>query len=326
MLDREVAIKSTPDHAHQLLSEVRALSQRPSRFIVEIYDVMLDDNGNLSSIILEYLEGAGFESIDLKGDENRQRALGLLYQMAQGLADLHAVNLVHRDVKPENAVCTAGGRLKLVDFGLSSPGTGAETLNAQGTFGYAAPELFGPKPVPISFAMDVYSFAIVCWHKLVGKRPKVGSIGFPESAYFPLKSIGTKISLPPNLVDIIDRCLSWSPSDRPKMKDVAEALLAELTFGKHTACVLTAGQPPQALTTETGKVSSLKTAFGSLDIGYDGYKFSVRKVTGDVYVNNARAREDQELPPGCLLTFGAQSMGSQRDFIPFRQSAPEIVF
>src|SRR5690606_6289681 len=146
-----------------------------------IYDIILDKNGNLSAVILEYLAGQGFELVDLKQDDARPQALRLLYQMAQGLVDLHALNLVHRDVKPANAVCTSDGQLKLVDFGFSSPGTGAQTVEAKGTMGYAAPEFYGSKPVPISSAMDVYSFGMVCWKKLTGKLPKVGPFGIPDS-------------------------------------------------------------------------------------------------------------------------------------------------
>lgn len=324
-LDREVAVKWTAaEDANQLLSEVRALSQRPSPFIVEIYDVVLDQNGILRAVILEYLTGSGFETIDLSSPALRHTALTLLYQMAQGIADLHATNLVHRDVKPANAVCTADSRLKLVDFGLSSPGVGAETVEAKGTLGYAAPEFFGPKPIPITYAMDVYSFGVVFWEKLVGKRPAVGPMGLiPDSTYFPLPPIETKIKISAQLADIINKCLSWAPADRPKMQRVADALMAELTYGQHSACVMMPGSPPYSVTTAAGKVSSLKTPNGSLDIGYDGYTFTIKQVHGSVFVNNRPAVVGQPLHLGCLLTFGANY---PRQFVPFRQSSPEIVF
>lgn len=325
-LARDVAIKWTaPEDAHQLLSEVRSLSQRPSPHIVEIYDIVLDKAGGLGAVILEYLTGDGFDVVDLTSEEARPRAIGLLYQMAQGLADFHEIGLVHRDVKPANAVCTGDGRLKLVDFGLSSPGSGAETVEARGTLGYSAPEFFTKtKPIPISAAMDTYSFGMVCWQKLTGGRPKVGDLGIPDSTRFPLPSIATKARLPASLTKVIDSCLAWSPSARPKMQDVADALMAELTFGKHKACVMLAGQPPYSVTTEAGKVSSIKTANGNLDIGYDGYQFTIKHVHGAVFVNNAQAVVGQRLHFGCLLTFGGA--GTARQFIPFRQSAPEIVF
>lgn len=323
-LARDVAIKGTsPEDANQLLNEVRALSQRPSPYIVEIYDIILDESDRLAAVILEFLTGQGLEVVDLKPVNARPQAISLLYQMAQGLSDLHAVNLVHRDVKPANAVCTSDGRLKLVDFGLSSPGTGAQTVEAKGTMGYAAPEFFDSKPIPISSAMDVYSFGMVCWQKLTGALPNVGPLGIPDSTSYPLPSINTKVTLPVPLVKAVDRCLAWSPSDRPTMQEVANAFMAELTFGKHAACILMAGRPPYAVTTEAGKVSSLKTDNGTLDIGYDGYKFTIKKVQGSVFVNNSPATLGQQLHFGCLLTFGS---GGARQFIPFRQSSPEIVF
>lgn len=326
-LARDVAIKwTTPADAKQLLSEVRALSQRPSAHIVEIYDLVLTASGELRGIILEYLTGQSFEAVQLADKKNRLHAIALLYQMAQGLADLHAAGLVHRDVKPANAVCTVDGRLKLVDFGLSSPGKGAVTVEAKGTLGFAAPELFGAPPILITPAMDVYSFGMVCWQKLVGKLPSIGPIGIPDGAYYPLPSIAVKTALAPSLAKAIDRCLAYDAADRPRMQAVADALMAELTFGKHTACVMLAGKPPSSVTTDTTKVSNLTTPHGAIGIGYDGYQFTIKSVHGDIFVNNKPASVGQSLHEGCLLTFGGKQLGGRRLFVPFRQNSPEIVF
>jgi len=326
-LARDVAIKWTaPEHAKQLLSEVQALGQRPSAYIVEIYDLVLTSTGELRGIILEYLSGQGFEAIQLSKIEDRPKAIALLYQMAQGLADFHEAGLVHRDVKPANAVCTAEGRLKLVDFGLSSPGKGAVTVEAKGTLGFAAPEFFGTPPIPITPAMDVYSFGMVCWQKLVGKLPKVGPMSMPDSTYYPLPSIATNTPLPPRLAKVVDQCIVWNAEDRPEMQEVANALMAELTFGKHSASVMMTGKPPHSVTTDTNKVSNLTTSHGAIDIGYDGYQFTIKKIQGDVFVNNSPANVGQSLHEGCLLTFGGRQLGGNRIFVPFRQNSPEIVF
>jgi serine/threonine protein kinase len=326
-LSREVAIKWTaPENAKQLIGEVRALSQQLSAHIVEIYDVVLTPDGQLRGIVMEYLTGVGFEAVDLTDPVNRPRAIALLYQMAHGLADLHSAGLVHRDVKPANAVCTADGRLKLVDFGLSTPGVGAVTVEAKGTLAYAAPELFGKPPIPVTTALDTYSFGMVCWKKLVGTWPDVGPMMVPDSVWYPLPSIGTKIHLPPRLVEKIDACLMFDGSARPQMQEVADALMAELAFGKHTACVMRAGRPPDAVNTDMTKASSLTTSHGAIDIGYDGYRFTIKKINGEVFVNNSPALVGQTLHEGCLLTFGGRQLKGDRIFVPFRQSSPEIVF
>ncbi|SEF35249.1 serine/threonine-protein kinase [Variovorax sp. NFACC27] len=326
-LAREVVIKWTaPENAKQLIGEVRALSRQLSAHIVEIYDVVLTPDGQLRGIIMEYLTGVGFEVVDLTDPANRSRALALLYQMAQGLADLHAAGLVHRDVKPANAVCTADGRLKLVDFGLSTPGVGAVTVEAKGTLAYAAPEMFGKPPISVTAALDAYSFGMVCWKKLVGMWPDVGPMMVPDSVWYPLPSIATKIDLPPRLAMKIDACLEFEGSKRPHMQEVADALMAELVFGKHTACVMRAGKPPDAVNTDITKASSLSTPYGTIDIGYDGYQFTIKKISGEVFVNNSPAQVGQPLYEGCLLTFGGRQLKGDRIFVPFRQSSPEIVF
>jgi tetratricopeptide (TPR) repeat protein len=94
----------------------------------------------------------------------------LLVQSLRALAYLHRHGIVHRDVKPENVV-VVGGRVKVLDFGLSAYVDSPETTDGSvvGTFPYMAPEILRGEPVgPPS---DLYSFGMIAYELLVGEYP-----------------------------------------------------------------------------------------------------------------------------------------------------------
>lgn len=324
MLDRDVAIKwlDSPDGAEQLLNEWRVLARAMSRYVVEIYDLILDHHGDLHGIVMEFVDGQTLAAVPIPSTEDDLRdAIRLLYQLATGLSDLHRDSIVHRDVKPENVVIDTNGRLKVCDFGLSGP-PNTVTMRSRGTMGYAAPELF-IKPAVVTLKSDVYSFGAVCWKLLTGSVPTVGRMGFPEEDFFPLPSIGKKVSIPARLASAIDACLVWKPDARISMSDVAMTLRNELTRGKHIASVVL-GLGPSVMDASTSR-KKLSAGQNSIQVSYDHYDFRVEGVVGEVYINNSLARAGDLLSEGCLLTFGAASLGSGRAFAPFRQFTPEVV-
>uniref|UniRef100_A0A7S0AMT4 Protein kinase domain-containing protein n=1 Tax=Pyrodinium bahamense TaxID=73915 RepID=A0A7S0AMT4_9DINO len=87
-------------------------------------------------------------------------------QLLLGLKTLHRLGFLHRDIKPDNLLCTEGSILKIADFGWCSLLEEAPTCLA-GTFQYMAPEVLRNKPQ--TEAVDVWSAGVTLHQMLVGK-------------------------------------------------------------------------------------------------------------------------------------------------------------
>jgi len=89
-----------------------------------------------------------------------ERARGLALQLLEALAFAHSRRVAHLDVKPQNAILFAGGRLCLSDFGIARRLTRPCWASGSGTIGYLAPEQALGRP---SLRSDVFSAALVVW-------------------------------------------------------------------------------------------------------------------------------------------------------------------
>ena len=133
---------------------------------------------------------------------------------------------IHGDIKPGNCFINPKGHLKLGDFGFASAdGIGQHCPDKSaarmgwGTNPYMAPEMFDSL-VPYRGKADMYAFGVTLFELLAGERPFTGSskeeiIEMHHVAEPPLHLLLAR-SVPSNIVDLIEECLSKSPADRPE--------------------------------------------------------------------------------------------------------------
>ncbi len=116
-LERKVAIKfllPIRDKKH-LYDEIAALERIRSKHVVQIYDVVvLPHLNNRTGLVQEYITGN-----QVRPPNNLNGYLVSLYQMASGIADIHAQGLIHRDIKLQNMKIDAEGIIKIFDFDIA---------------------------------------------------------------------------------------------------------------------------------------------------------------------------------------------------------------
>ena len=231
-LDRKIALKVLRNRGErgrkEVLREGRALARLKHPNVVAVYEVgVLDDD---VFVAMEYVEGKNLREW-LREPRSTAAILARLIEAGRGLAAAHAVDLVHRDFKPENVVIDARGDARVIDFGLARPTAdlpetpqltvSVPTTSASvhgGTPAYMAPErLAGASG---DHRSDQYSFAVTCWEALFGARPTDPPAATPPQAR----------SVPGWLHKVLSRGLSVAPADRyPSTDAMLAALRADPT-------------------------------------------------------------------------------------------------
>jgi tRNA A-37 threonylcarbamoyl transferase component Bud32 len=155
--------------------EVAIARDAASPRLVRVFDI--GQAGDTVFLTMELVEGESLRELLAQGPLSPERAVAVGAEILRGLADLHALGIVHRDVKPGNVLVAATGEVKLADFGLARHWEGTETRVTEteglvGTVEYLSPEqALGDH---LDARTDLYSFGVVLFEMLAGKVPLRG--------------------------------------------------------------------------------------------------------------------------------------------------------
>jgi len=324
-LDRRVAIKFLGPHRdkRRIQNEINALQAVRSKNVVELLDIVIEPGNNIG-VVEEFLDGDSLSDVE---PTTTDELLRLVYQMASGVADIHAARMIHRDLKPSNMRLTSSGILKILDFDLSRVDVEAGTFGFKGTHGFAAPELYATNP-SFNTAVDVYALAATVGAITNNNNsPVVVEPGrLPSTAaFFAAGGFGAITpTLPPELVLLLNSALSDQPSHRPTAAAIRDAAARELLVDRHRAFVTYGGTGYYC--DATNRRLTVQVGTNSIDVEYTGRVFRVTRVGGNVQVNGVAAVVGLILTGCSVLSLGvAGSPAYEREFMTLDVSHPEVV-
>jgi serine/threonine protein kinase len=235
---KEPLIKGNAEDAirlEKLKVEGQILSQISHRNIVKFVDSM--DDGRTYRLIIEFVPGKTLKDTYSKNPasetETKQHALTML----QALSYLHNMNIIHRDIKPQN-VLLSNNSLILIDFGgakygyMQAPLSFGNTI--VGTVGWTAPEQMHGITTP---RCDIYGVGAIMFLLLTGEPPQYHTRS--DSTVESPRKINPRISIDTDR--IVLKALSFDPSGRYQ---IAEDMIKELqgyTVTQNTPCLFCRG-------------------------------------------------------------------------------------
>jgi Tfp pilus assembly protein PilF/predicted Ser/Thr protein kinase len=175
-LERPVAIKMvlsqflSPEGKARFLSEARAASRINHPHVVTVYSAG-EVEGN-PYMAMEFVEGEDLRERMAHEPPDWRQSLRWVADLLDGLAPLHEQGILHRDIKPDNALVTPDGTVKLMDFGLAKGAGAVDPGGLMGTVFYMSPEQARAEDVTAS--SDVFSMGIMLYELLSGKLPFKG--------------------------------------------------------------------------------------------------------------------------------------------------------
>ena len=256
-LGRRVALKAlAPQFTHhdrlreRLRREARMVANLSHPGIATVY--ALEEFGDQLYIVSEYVEGRTLREELGGGPLPLGPLLTLGVEVASALAAAHERGIVHRDLKPENVIRTADARMKVLDFGLARfhPEGGPVPFQNRltkagavlGTLGYMSPEQL--RGVEVDFRTDIFTFGILLYELATAVHPFAAPD--PASAIArvlerePTDLNHLRPAAPPDLNQLIHRCLHKDPEQRPR---TARELVVELERITQAAARVEAGPP-----------------------------------------------------------------------------------
>jgi eukaryotic-like serine/threonine-protein kinase len=245
--ERLVAVKCCHPHLRDdeefvtmFLDEARLAARIHHPNVVATLDV---GNNDVLYLVMEYVEGDSLVSLIRRAArQGTAIPLGVTVRvMIDALAGLHAahelrgtdglpLNLVHRDVSPQNILVGADGVSRITDFGIAFAAARSTVTRAgkiKGKFSYMAPEQV--RGLDATRRIDIYAAGIVLWEALTSrplfrKKDDVGTINAVLSGPAPPPS-SLMPSVPPALDAIVLKALRRNPAERYETaEEFAEAL------------------------------------------------------------------------------------------------------
>ena len=252
--DRIVAVKilknefaGSEDFLRRFRNESKAIALLSHPNIVKIYDVGF--NEQIQFIVMEYIDGMSLKAyLSKNGDKIPwEQAIAILQPIMEALVQVHGMNLLHRDISPDNIYITTKGESRLLDFGAARFSIGDEkSVSVILKHGYAPEEQYSSKGNQGPWT-DVYAMGATLYRCVTGELPPDSIMRVHNDTLKKPSELG--VPLPPQVEQAIMKALAVKAEDR---FSTMEAFIEGIT-----------GKTPASFHHRTMAVPSGQTAAGS---------------------------------------------------------------
>jgi len=184
---RRVALKLVHPHAHstglmqRFALEMDVLARLHHPGIAPIYECgeHVGEHGPQPFFAMEFVDGVDVRTFAERAELDVRAKLALVAEIADAVEHAHTKGVVHRDLKPDNVLVDANGRVKVLDFGIARVTDDStlmrtavtETGQLIGTLNYMAPEQLGGDSTRVDRRADVYALGVILFELLSGRHP-----------------------------------------------------------------------------------------------------------------------------------------------------------
>ena len=235
VLGRLVAVKvmlpqyaADPNFTQRFKQEAAAAANLQSPYIVNVYDWGQDEGTYY--IVMEFVRGSDLKTAIIeRGAINQRKVAEIGSQVCQALSVAHGLDIIHRDIKPQNIMVQPDGNVKVMDFGIARAKNSVmtQTSSVLGTAHYISPEQAQGKD--LTATSDIYSLGIVLYESATGRLPFDGpdavSVAMKQVNDLPVPPREINPDIDPALEAIIMKAIAKNPADRfATAKDMRLAL------------------------------------------------------------------------------------------------------
>ncbi|MBX3229388.1 MAG: protein kinase [Labilithrix sp.] len=227
-LVRRVAIKANfadIEAQFSIRNEARALAAIKHPGVVGVYALGVHEG--IDYMVMEHVSGFTLaHHLDRLGSTTPiAERIDVLVAIADGMAAIHRAGISHGDIKPENILLAASGRVVLMDLGLVRAHYEPDRGIVAGTPDYMAPEIFsGTQLGTERHLADVYAFGVLAYRVLAGALPYTGKDPVDvllAHADAPVPKLSDAVSVPKRLSELVSSLMAKEPNDRPVSMDAA---------------------------------------------------------------------------------------------------------
>ncbi|KAI0024305.1 MAP kinase [Xylariomycetidae sp. FL0641] len=235
MARKVIHVEAKKELRKRIVRELQIMHGCHSDYIVTFYGAFLNDHNDVI-MCMEYMDVGSLDRVSRVFGPIRVDVLGKIAEATLGgLTYLYSkLHIMHRDIKPSNILTNSKGHIKLCDFGVSGELVNSIADTFVGTSTYMAPERIQGEKYTVK--SDVWSFGLSIMELAIGKFPFAASEqlsdgdGAPagildllqQIVHEPAPRLPKSDAFPSILEDMIQKCLSKVPDERPTPQDLFE--------------------------------------------------------------------------------------------------------